>query len=98
MGDTSFYAALKRLGPRRTGILFTTNAPMAAIMGYFVLGESLPFHMTLGCILIMVGVLLAVFFGASARQKHAFEKIQLTFRSSFIVNWGNYSQSTGRRS
>jgi drug/metabolite transporter (DMT)-like permease len=76
IGDTAFYEALKRIGPRRTGILFATNAPITAVMGYFSLRERLPANTTLGCVLIMIGVLLAVFFGMSAAQKHAFEKIQ----------------------
>lgn len=76
IGDTLLYAGLKRLGPRRTGILFTTNAPMTVILGYFFLKETLPFNAGIGCLLIMVGVLLAVFFGTRANQKHVFEKVQ----------------------
>src|SRR5690606_17064554 len=34
IGDTCFYASLRRLGPRRTGILFATNAPITVVMGY----------------------------------------------------------------
>ena len=76
LGDTLLYAALKRLGPRRSGILFTTNAPITVIVGYFLLKESLPMATTIGCCLIMVGVLLAVFCGTTSSQKHAFEKVQ----------------------
>jgi len=76
VGDTLLYAALKRLGPRRTGILFTMNAPITVILGYFFLNERLPFNAAGGCLLIMTGVLLAVFFGARSSQKHAFEKVQ----------------------
>ena len=76
IGDTLFYAALRRIGPRRTGILFTTNAPMTVILGYFFLKETLPLNAGIGCLLIMTGVLLAVFFGTRANQKHVFEKVQ----------------------
>lgn len=76
IGDTCFYASLRRLGPRRTGILFATNAPMTVIMGYFILGERLPAGTTLGCVLIMVGVLLAVFFGTTTAQRHHFEEVR----------------------
>lgn len=76
IGDTLLYATLKRIGPRRTGILFTTNAPMTVIVGYFFLNESLPAATTAGCFLIMIGVLLAVFCGTASSQKHAFEKVQ----------------------
>ena len=76
LGDTLLYATLKRLGPRRTGILFTTNAPITVIIGYFFLQESLPFATAIGCVLIMVGVLLAVFCRTTSVQQHSFEKVQ----------------------
>jgi drug/metabolite transporter (DMT)-like permease len=76
IGDTSFYESMRRLGPRRTGILFATNAPMTAILGYSLLDERLPTNTMIGCALIMTGVGLAVFFGAAARQRHAFEEVR----------------------
>lgn len=76
IGDTLLFATLKRLGPRRTGILFTINAPFTVIIGYFSLKESMPFTTVIGCFLIMVGVLLAVFYGTTSTQKHMFEKVQ----------------------
>jgi drug/metabolite transporter (DMT)-like permease len=76
LGDTLLYATLKRLGPRRTGILFTTNAPLTVIIGYFFLQESLPVATTAGCVLIMAGVILAVFCNTSSLQQHAFEQVQ----------------------
>lgn len=87
IGDTLLYATLKRLGPRRTGILFTTNAPITVIVGYFFLKESLPFATVIGCALIMVGVLLAVFFGTTSSQKHTFEKVQGSFASGIIFGF-----------
>ena len=41
LGDTLLFFALRRLGPRRTGALFAMNAPMAALLGWAVLGEAL---------------------------------------------------------
>lgn len=84
VGDTVFYESIRRLGPRRTGILFATNAPMTAIMGYFILGESLPANTTVGCALIMTGVFLAVFHGSSSAQRHSFEQT----RGSLAVGVG----------
>ena len=40
-GDTLLFAALNRLGPRRAGILFALNAPIAALLGWLALGETL---------------------------------------------------------
>ena len=76
IGDTLLYASLKRIGPRRMGILFTTNAPITVILGYLFLQETLPLNAAAGCLLIMAGILLAVFFGTRSSQKHAFEKVQ----------------------
>ena len=87
IGDTLLYATLKRLGPRRTGILFSTNAPITVIVGYFFLKESLPVATTIGCILIMVGVLLAVFFGTTSSQKHPFEKVQGSLASGIVLGF-----------
>ena len=39
MGDFFLVAAMRRLGPRRTNILFATNAPIAACLGWLILGE-----------------------------------------------------------
>lgn len=87
LGDTLLYATLKRLGPRRTGILFTTNAPMTVIVGYFFLGESLPLTTTAGCFLIMIGVMMAVFCGRSSLPKHTFEQVQGSLASGIILGF-----------
>jgi len=75
LGDTSFYAALKRVGPRRAGILFATNAPLAALLGFLVLDERLPPATIGGCALIMAGVFLAVFHSTTT-QRHSFEQVR----------------------
>ena len=83
VGDTSFYAALKRVGPRRAGILFATNAPITALMGFLILDERLLPSTILGCALIMAGVFLAVFH-SSTTQRHSFEQV----RGSLAVGVG----------
>lgn len=85
IGDTLMFATLKRLGPRRTGIIFTTNAPFAVIIGYFFLDEILPFMTVIGCLLIMVGIFLAVLYGTKGRQKHAFEIDQGSIPTGIIL-------------
>jgi drug/metabolite transporter (DMT)-like permease len=85
LGDTAFYAALKRLGPRRSGILFATNAPITAILGYLVLDERLPTQTAIGCTLIMAGVFLAVFFGTVEGQQHSFEKVRGSLAAGVIM-------------
>ena len=76
VGDTAFYVGMRRMGPRRSSIIFTTNAPMAVVMGYFILDERLPANTTVGIGLITIGIFLAIFHGTTATQKHSFEKVQ----------------------
>lgn len=76
IGDSCFYEALKRLGPRRAAIIFATNAPLTAIMGFFLLDELLPAWTAIGCTLVTAGVLLAVFNGTTSGQRHSFEQVR----------------------
>lgn len=75
IGDAALFTAFARFGPRRTSIVFTTNAPMAAIIGAVVFGESWTAVGVLGTCLIVGGVVLAVFFGTRPGQTHRFESI-----------------------
>ncbi|GLU28188.1 DMT family transporter [Brucella sp. NBRC 12950] len=75
-GDTVLFAALNRLGPRRSGILFAMNAPIAAVMGWLVLGETLALRSVLGIGLTIFGVCLAIFFGKRTNQKHPWEAVK----------------------
>lgn len=60
LGDSVLFFALQRLGPRRTGALFALNAPMAAILGWVFLGESLSPMAAAGVALCTGGVALCV--------------------------------------
>ncbi len=65
-GDTLLFASLNRVGPRRSGILFAMNAPLAAILGWAVLGEALPMQAVIGVTLTVAGVATAIYFGSNA--------------------------------
>ena len=75
-GDTLLFLALNRLGPRRSSILFALNAPMTALLGWLVLGESLSFSATAGIGLTFAGVLLAIIYGKRPGQTHHLEAIK----------------------
>ncbi len=75
IGDAALFTAFARFGPRRTSMVFTTNAPMAAIIGVVVLDEEWTALGVLGTVLIVIGVLCAVFFGNKPGQAHRFETI-----------------------
>lgn len=60
MGDSVLFFALRRLGPRRTGALFAMNAPIAAVLGWAVLGETLSVQGAAGVALCSAGVAVCV--------------------------------------
>jgi drug/metabolite transporter (DMT)-like permease len=59
IGHSAVYATMYRLGPRRTELLYATNAPFAAILGFLVLGETLAASKVVGIALVVVGVWIA---------------------------------------
>lgn len=75
-GDTLLFSTLNRVGPRRTGVLFALNAPMAAILGFVVLGEALSGPDMAGIALTVAGVVLAILFGKRRDQLHVWESIK----------------------
>jgi drug/metabolite transporter (DMT)-like permease len=75
-GDTLLFAALNRVGPRRAGILFALNAPIAALLGWLLLGETLPTIAVVGVLLTVGGVVLAILFGKRRAQLHQWEAIK----------------------
>ncbi|WP_347266032.1 DMT family transporter [Paracoccus sp. (in: a-proteobacteria)] len=76
LGDTLLYMALIRLGPRRAGALFAMNAPMAALMGWYALGEDLSAAAVLGVVLSSLGVALAVLGSPGRSGTHRFEAVR----------------------
>ncbi len=60
LGDTATYAALARIGARRTSLLYATNGAMAAALGYVLYGETIAPSRLGGVVLVITGVWLAV--------------------------------------
>ena len=75
MGDFFLVAAMRRLGPRRTNILFATNPPIAACLGWFILGEGISFEVLLSVLLGFLGVVLAIIYGKRRDLAHIWEAI-----------------------
>jgi uncharacterized membrane protein len=70
VGDTALMMALVRLGPHRTAILFATNAPMAAALGFWLLQETLSLRVLLGCGTVLAGVVVAILLGSHQDDRH----------------------------
>ena len=75
LGDTLNFAAVGRIGPRRAGAIFALNAPMAAVMGWAVLGEALPLQAVAGIGVTALGVALAIL-GRPKVGAHRLEALQ----------------------
>lgn len=75
LGDTANYAAVDRLGPRRAGAIFALNAPMAAVLGWLLLNETLTGRAVLGICVTAAGVALALM-GRRPANAHRLEQTQ----------------------
>ena len=77
IGDTALMQGLKRLGPRRNSIIFATNAPIAAGLGFIWFGETLTSQLLLGCGLVLLGVMIAIWWGQKSENNatHSMEKL-----------------------
>ncbi|MCJ2368463.1 DMT family transporter [Aeromonas dhakensis] len=63
IGDTALYACMNRLGPRRSGLLFSCHALFSALLGLWLFNEQLTGSRLAGAMLVFVGVMLAILFG-----------------------------------
>jgi drug/metabolite transporter (DMT)-like permease len=74
LGDTLNFAAVGRLGPRRAGAIFALNAPMAAVLGWALLGERLGGQAWAGIAVTVAGVALAIL-GRPPSGAHRLEQV-----------------------
>ncbi|GLH78163.1 membrane protein [Bradyrhizobium sp. SSBR45G] len=82
IADSCFYAALARLGPRFTAIVYASWSAFAAVLGYLLLGETLSAVKMLGVGCIVGGVWVAILFrqpGAMAQETHGSLRTGLVF-------------------
>ncbi|MEP0073451.1 MAG: DMT family transporter [Marinomonas sp.] len=73
LGDTMLFSAVHRLGPRRAGVLFATNAPMSILLSWLFLDEYLSLNQLFACGLVLTGVVIAILFG-KRNNNHAWEQ------------------------
>ncbi|WP_342620759.1 DMT family transporter [Rhodoferax sp. GW822-FHT02A01] len=73
VGDTALFAAMNRLGPRRTSVLFATHAFFSAVLGYVFLDEHMGLQAMLGGVLVMGGVMTATLLGTHKNEVHEWE-------------------------
>ena len=76
LGDTALFLTMNRLGPRRSNILFSTNAPISAVLGWLFLGETIAGQKILGIAIVFAGVVMAIVFGKRRSQLSAWETVK----------------------
>jgi len=72
--NLAMIACLRRGGPRRMQLLVSMSAPIAALLGYSFLGDSMSPRKLLGVALAFSGLFLAILFGR--RGQGSFERVQ----------------------
>jgi len=87
LGDTLNFAAVGRLGPRRAGAVFALNAPMAAVLGWLVLGEGLEGQAVAGIAVTVAGVALAIL-GRPAEGAHRLEQVRGGLQTGLMFGLG----------
>lgn len=73
LGDTLMFAAMNRIGPRRTGLLFATHSVFSVSLGVLLLSETLSANAAIGSVLVFAGVLCAIAFGRRDAASHHWE-------------------------
>lgn len=73
VGDTLLFMSMAILGPRRSGLLFSTHAAMTAAIAAIFLGERLSLPVWAGIALVTGGVMLATFYGKRGDNSHVWE-------------------------
>ncbi|MCP1601207.1 drug/metabolite transporter (DMT)-like permease [Aeromonas caviae] len=77
VGDTALFACMNRLGPRRSGLLFSCHALFSALLGLWLFGERLDGWRLPGALLVLAGVMLAILFGRRGdNQQNEWEQVR----------------------
>ena len=87
LGDTMLFSAVHRLGPRRAGVLFATNAPMSILLSWLFLDEYLSLNQLFACGLVLTGVVIAILFG-KRNNNHAWEQTKGKLSAGILMALG----------
>ena len=88
IGDTLLFLAMSRVGPRRSSILFSMNAPISAVLGWLVLDEMLSAREIAGICIVIAGVVLAIVFGKRRSQLHHWEAVKGSLWVGVLIGLG----------
>ena len=86
LGDLTLHKCLQHGGPRRMQILFSLNAPMVTVLGYFFFSEALTHAEAVGFLLVLAGVITAIWLTPSEDGRNQLEAIHGSIWG--VVFWG----------
>ena len=95
VGDTLLFAAMNRLGPRRTGVLFASHALFSALSGYLFLSERLGVQAYIGAGVTVAGVMVAVAWGNSKTNVSEWDSAPSTVAGVSLAVLAALGQATG---
>ncbi|MGL4490621.1 MAG: DMT family transporter [Rhizobiaceae bacterium] len=85
LGDAALFASMNRLGPRRAGILFSSNAVFSVILGWMFLGEKLGIITLTGITIALTGVAFAILFGKRSNDAHQWEAVKGSLATGIAI-------------
>ena len=95
LGDTTLFAAMNRLGPRRSGVLFATHALFTAFLGYLFLDERLGAQVYMGAAITVAGVMVAVAWGQHKTAAPAGDDSPNTLSGILLALTAAFAQALG---
>jgi drug/metabolite transporter (DMT)-like permease len=95
VGDTLLFAAMNRLGPRRTGVLFASHALFSALLGYLFLSERLGVQAYIGAGVTVAGVMVAVAWGNSKTNVSEWDSAPSSVAGVSLALLAALGQATG---
>jgi len=95
LGDTTLFAAMNRLGPRRSGVLFATHALFTAFLGYLFLDERLGAQVYMGAAITVAGVMVAVAWGQHNTAAPAWDDSPNTLSGILLALTAAFAQALG---
>jgi len=84
-GDSFLFIALQRIGPRRNNILFSLAAPFTVILNVLILLQKMTIPEIFGCIMVFIGVVIAITYGNNSSNNHRWEIIEGSIKFGILM-------------
>ena len=96
IGDVALFACFNRLGPRLSGILFTTHAFFSVAIGMLFFNETLTLPRTAGIFLIFLGVSVTLYFSEEKKKNSTFAASSIPVGIAvFLGIFAGFCQASG---